>query len=198
MAKIDAAKTKDLMEEVILGHMSDWKTMLFNRHAKIKPGKKGSPLKPKADWAYLWRCRTAPTDFPGVVLFCEVSISYTTFERTVWLGDKHLPTWGLRLMERYWGMRHPETGLGAGIFNVRKQRMQGQNHYEIPGDKAGTLGARTWTSTNRPDFDDGLRTFRLNSELGQRLIDESVKEWITRPSPCLQRRIKCGNQQHRG
>ena len=128
--QVDPAKTKLLMENIWRGHILNWGTLDFNRHAaKAKPGKlwdndyAGGPV-------FFWG--------NGLTFHNAGSDLYYDAAMLAQLSGENAPlVWAKRLAHRYVETRNPQTGLGGYQFSQMKTAMCDEfEHPEIRGDRA--------------------------------------------------------------
>lgn len=189
--RVDAAATEQLMQSLWLSHMEDWRTLLFNRHGRItRPGRQGELMQPTDGWDYPYAADIElplrPKGSQLSFINAASSLIYTALCSYQLTGSTDLATWGLRLADRYWAMRHPDTGLGGYQFNVRRQRDSGDKAEQQYGDLLGDR-AREWlliTPLNVRQVGFPLAMLLAaercpaDSPIRQRLISETIPEWL--------------------
>jgi len=116
MWQVDPERTRRYIEAVWNGHILDWETLDFNRHAKYRPYQ-GSP------WT-VHRFRGGRVPFGGEGLTFIHSASDFALAAAMLFrlgGEDEALRWAERLMGRFMEARHPETGLGAANFTTLKE-----------------------------------------------------------------------------
>jgi len=114
--QVDADRTRRFVEALWHCHVSDWTTLLFNRHGEYEPWDRstcwnaaefaGGPL-PIVGSSLLSFINT------GSDLICAAGLLYQLE------GDDAPWQWARRLVSRYEQVRHPDTGLAGYQFNHR-------------------------------------------------------------------------------
>ncbi len=190
--EVDADATTELMEAIWIRHMGDWESLLFNRHGEVsKPSKSAIRLQPQPGWAYPYQkdielpLRPEGSELSFVVT--AASLIHTGLTHARLTAEPELALWSLRLADRYWSLRDPETGLGGYQFNVRNQPDSGdkaQKQYEsVLGSRAREWLLLSPLSARQIDFPlmlllhaDALPD---GNDVKQKLIDETVSEWLS-------------------
>lgn len=102
------------------GHMTNWNTLLFNRHADLRGAIDTSA---KSDWYTM--LNRYDEDNVGVVKSRDLpfriaanDLIYFALNRYKYFGDKESLTWSTRLLDRYYAVQDENTHLGAYQFTT--------------------------------------------------------------------------------
>jgi hypothetical protein len=176
------------MEAILLRHVIDWETLLFNRHGRLsRPGARETQLQPNDGWNY--RFDPSPelplTDSDGALSFVHTasSLVHTLLAHSALTGEERTAAWALRLASRYWDMRHKTTGLGGITFNVRDSGDKALQQYgDVLGDDIREWLLLTPLHHRQISFPLGLLVAAAempdDSEIRSRIITEVVPEWL--------------------
>ncbi len=116
MWEVDPDATRRYIEAVWNGHILDWETLDFNRHAKYRPHR----VTPWKEHQF----RGGKVPFGGEGLTFVHSAADFAFAAAMLYrlgGEEEALRWAERLMGRFMEARHPETGLGAANFTTLKE-----------------------------------------------------------------------------
>jgi len=128
MWQVDPERTRRYIEAVWNGHILDWETLDFNRHAKYRPWK-GSPWK-----AHEFKGGNVPFGGEGLTFIHSASDFALAAAMLYHLGgEEEALTWAERLMGHFMEARHPETGLGAANFTTLKECRMAQQFPQFGG-----------------------------------------------------------------
>jgi len=118
MWRVDPERTRQLLGAVWAGHVLDWSTLDYNRHASTKKDV-------KAPWDHAFN-DSLDVPFPtkgGNLSFANVTppLMYAGTMLGILGKDENALVWTRRLAWRWQQGRHPKTGLCGGQLSYRKQ-----------------------------------------------------------------------------
>ncbi|MBI4891800.1 MAG: pectate lyase [Acidobacteria bacterium] len=170
MWEIDPRTTKSLIENMWNGHILDWSTLDFNRHAFPKPMGALWKSEYKGGPVFFWGKGLTFINAAGDLYYAAAMLSQLSH-------DPEPLVWARRLAHRYVETRNPKTGIGGYQFsqaasswcddvgNIRGDRAQYFYAEDFPGHLVveGTLFP-TYGST--PEVHPRIAMFVLGEILG--------------------------------
>jgi len=117
MWKVDAQATKEFIEAFWSGHIVDWSDLKMNRHSNMD-----KPL--SKPWDYEYKGGPVFLKGGGQTFLCTGSDLICGAAFVTRLSGEKLPlVWAKRLAQRYVNTRHPNTGIGYGMYNLRGENV---------------------------------------------------------------------------